>query len=64
MGFVLFIFVHYSVGILQVRLQHIVENLQYLDAFFFSLKQRNLPLLSKSSSVSSVGISWLLYSYK
>lgn len=38
MGFVLFIFVHYSVGILQVRLQHIVENLQYLDAFFFFSK--------------------------
>lgn len=36
MGFVLFIFVHYCVGILQVRLQHTVENLQYLDAFFFS----------------------------
>lgn len=29
-------FVHYCVRILQVRLQHIVENLQHLDLFFFS----------------------------
>lgn len=60
MGLFSFFFVHYSVGILQVRLQNIVENLQHLD-LFFSPKQGNLPLLSKSSSVSSIHISWLLY---
>lgn len=54
-GFGWFSFVHYCVGILQVRLQHIVENLQHLD-HFFSVKQSKLPLLSKSSSVSSIGI--------
>lgn len=41
MGFVLFIFVHYHVGILQVRLQHIVENLQYLDPLFFSKAKKS-----------------------
>ena len=41
MGLVWFISVHYSVGILQVRSHHTVEDLQCLDPSFFSRARKS-----------------------